>query len=220
MARFYLSPTPSNTPSNTPAITPSNTSCPITPSLSSTPTRTPNSTSTPTMTQTNTPTLTQTPTSTLITSPTPTVTSTPTLTPTPTTTQLWYSGVFCTGNTQYDSCICTGSTTLYSSQPFYTPSQQVYTQQTLDPAYWAPIGLFMASGGTSYEYQFTGFLPELVEIGACPTLTPTPTITQTNTPTLTSTPTPTPSLPAEYALLTEGDDFITTEAGNVLEYEH
>jgi hypothetical protein len=85
MARFYLSPTPSNTPSNTPTITPSNTSCPITPSLSSTPTRTPNSTSTPTMTQTQTPTMTQTPT--ITTTQTPTVTTTSTYTPTPTNTE-------------------------------------------------------------------------------------------------------------------------------------
>ena len=64
MARFFLSPTPSNTPSNTPTITPSNTECPVTPTstlpITATPTLTPSPTHTasPTVTptQTNTPT--------------------------------------------------------------------------------------------------------------------------------------------------------------------
>jgi hypothetical protein len=52
------------------------------------------------------------------------------------------------------------------------------------------------------------------------TVTPTPTVTPTITPTSTVTPTPTPSPAVEYSLLTEGDDFITTEAGNIIEYQH
>lgn len=90
MARFYLSPTPSNTPSNTPAITPSNTECPLTPTPTITNTSTPTGTlpvtSTPTITSTNTPTNTQTPTQTVTNTQTPTTTpiesSTPTQTPT------------------------------------------------------------------------------------------------------------------------------------------
>jgi hypothetical protein len=48
------------------------------------------------------------------------------------------------------------------------------------------------------------------------TITPTPTITPTNTPT--PTPTPTPGGGGS-SILTENNDSITTEAGNVIEYE-
>lgn len=325
MARFYLSPTPSNTPSNTPTITPSNTECPITPTL----TRTPTTTITPSPTTTITPspiycwdsftisgafpstnfangiyqqlttysggsldagwvsgstpnlnfysgtatdgndyrvfghydgtfyytymrrytvsyddwcsirttgnyfplggtivgflgmpnslsattpdgvyyypiaqTYTGFPAYTLTRGsvcPTPTPTQTSTLTPTPTTTStptptfVFYSGVFCTGLTSNDACICTGSTTLYSSQPFFTSSQQVYTNSTLTNE--IPIDLYLSSGATLYQYQYTMFLPGLELIGACvtptPTVTPTTTLTPTPTTTLTSTPTPT-----------------------------
>jgi hypothetical protein len=134
------------------------------------------------------------------TTPTPTVTST--VTPTPTATpSVYYSGVFCTGNTENDACICTGSTTLYSFTPYFTDDQKVFTQPINNPAYWAPFGLCMVSGGTAYQYQYTMFAPGLVLIGSCTTPTPTPTTTQTptntttptTTPTLTKTPTPTPT---------------------------
>jgi hypothetical protein len=201
MARFYLTQTPSNTPINTPYVTPSNPECPIPKTPTKTPTRTPTQTPTTTVTatQTQTPTTTQTqtqtPTNTQTQTPTNTQTQTPTntQTQTPTPTFVFYSGVFCTGNTQYDSCICTGSTTLYSLDPFFTNNQQVYVDTTFTPASWAPFGLYMSSGGTSYQYQYTMFAPGLVEIGACPTLTPTPTVTQTQTPTVTQTSTPTPT---------------------------
>jgi hypothetical protein len=126
-----------------------------------------------------------TPTSTTTPTVTPTQTNTPSITPSP----VVYSGVFCTGNTQNDACICTGSTTLYSSQPFFTSSQQVYIDSSLTT--WAPFGLYMTSGGTSYQYQYTMFAPGLVSLGSCPSPTPTITTTPTNTPTITTTNTPT-----------------------------
>jgi hypothetical protein len=49
---------------------------------------------------------------------------------------------------------------------------------------------------------------------------PTPTPTATNTPTPTPSPSPTASPAVEFSILTEGDDFITTEGGNVIEYQH
>jgi hypothetical protein len=197
-----ISETPTNTPTPTISETPTETPTPTvteTPTNTPTVTDTPTSTPTPTIseTPTNTPTVTDTPTST----PTPTIsetpTQTPTPTPTPTPTSIFYSGIFCTGETQNDACICTGSTTLYSTSPFYTFDQKVFTQPINDAAYWAPFGLFMVSGGTAYQYQFTGFAPGLVEIGVCPTPTPTPTISETPTltptPTVTDTPTSTPT---------------------------
>jgi hypothetical protein len=129
-----------------------------------------------------------TPTSTTTPTVTPTQTNTPSITPSP----VVYSGVFCTGNTQNDACICTGSTTLYSSQPFFTSSQQVYIDSSLTT--WAPFGLYMTSGGTSYQYQYTMFAPGLVSLGSCPSPTPTITTTPTNTPTITTTPTNTPTI--------------------------
>lgn len=124
---------------------------------------------------------------------TPTVTPTQTITPSITPSPVFYSGVFCTGNTQNDACSCTGSTTLYSTSPYFTNSQQVYTQPTTDVNYWAPFGLYMTSGGTSYQYQYTMFAPGLVLLGACPSPTPTITTTPTNTPTVTNTSTQTPT---------------------------
>ena len=143
------------------------------------------------------------PTSTVTPTVTTTPTTTPTNTPTPTNTSTAiYSGIFCTGNTQTDACICTGSTTLYSSQPFFTASQQVFTQPIFNSSYWAPTDIWMVSGGTSYQYQYTMFAPGLVDMGACPSPTPTqtPTITPTPgaspspTPTTTNTPTTTPTV--------------------------
>jgi hypothetical protein len=115
-----------------------------------------------------------------------TPTPTPTITPTNTPVTI-YSGIFCTGDTQTDACTCTGSTTLYSSQPFYTSSQQVFTQPIFNSLYWAPFGIWMVSGGTSYEFQYTMFAPGLVDMGVCPS--PTPTITPSITPTVTPTDT-------------------------------
>jgi hypothetical protein len=143
---------------------------------------------TPTVTPTSTTTPTVTPTSTTTPTVTPTQTNTPSITPSP----VVYSGVFCTGNTQNDACICTGSTTLYSSQPFFTSSQQVYIDSTLTT--WAPYDLYMTSGSTSYQYQYTMFAPGLVSLGSCPSPTPTITTTPTNTPTITTTPTNTPTI--------------------------
>ena len=88
---------------------------------------------------------------------------TPTPTPVP-----YYSGIFCTGNTENDACICTGSTTLYSFEPYFTNDQKVFTQPINNAAYWAPFGMYMVSGGTAYQYQYTMFAPGLVIIGACP----------------------------------------------------
>ena len=131
--------------------------------------------------------------------PNPTITPTQTKTPTPTPSFVSYSGLFCSGNTQNDACFCVNpSVTLYSSQPFYTLSQQVYTDAGLTNQ--ISVGLFLASGGTAYEYQYIYFNPSLEIVGSCPT--PTPTITSTptrtpsvtNTPTLTTTPTGTPSV--------------------------
>ena len=58
------------------------------------------------------------------------------------------------------------------------------------------------------------------------TITPTPSVTATNTPTPTitptNTPTPTPTPTTGgggSSILTENNDSITTEAGNVIEYE-
>jgi len=128
--------------------------------------------------------------------PTSTPTTTPTSTPTPTPSpQVFYSGLFFTGNTNVDACNqINPSVTLYSTSPFYTYYQQVFTQPINNSSYWIPFGLFLASGSTSYEYQYIGFAPGLVDLGACPsptpTNTPTPTITPSSTP---ITPTPTPS---------------------------
>ena len=132
------------------------------------------------------------PTSTVTPTVTTTPTTTPTNTPTPTNTSTAiYSGIFCTGNTQTDACICTGSTTLYSTQPFFTASQQVFTQPIFNSSYWAPTDIWMVSGGTSYQYQYTMFAPGLVDMGVCPS--PTPTQTPTNTPTPGASPSPTPT---------------------------
>lgn len=68
-------------------------------------------------------------------------------------------------------------------------------------------------------YTFYQYAGEYL-VAAAPTPTPTPTSTTTPTPTPTNTPTPTPSLPPQYHILTEGDDFITTEAGDKIEYEN
>ena len=149
----------------------------VTPSPTPLVTKTP--TATPTPTHTNTPTHTSTP------------TNTPSITSTNTPSTVFYSGVFCTGLTQNDACSCTGTTTLYSPSPYYTPSQQVFTQPTLDVNYWAPFDLWMVSGGTAYQYQYTMFAPGLLLIGACPSPTPTVTPTNTNTPTITPTVTTT-----------------------------
>ena len=125
----------------------------------------------------------------------PSPTGTPNPTPTPTSTpSVFYSGLFFTGNTNVDACSqINPSVTLYSTSPFYTYYQQVFTQPTNNSAYWIPFGLFLASGSTSYEYQYIGFAPGLVDLGACPSPTPTPT--NTVTPTLTKTPSPTPTSP-------------------------
>jgi hypothetical protein len=219
-----ISETPTNTPTPTISETPTNTPTPTvtdtptqtpTPTISETPTSTPTPTVTDTPTQTPTetptPTISETPTNT----PTPTVTDTPTQTPTPTITEtptntptpsvVFYSGLFFTGNTNVDACNqINPSVTLYSTSPFYTFDQKVFTQPTNDAVYWIPFGLFLASGSTSYEYQYTGFAPGLVDLGPCPTPTPTPTTTptptisetptNTPTPTVTDTPTQTPTI--------------------------
>ena len=185
-----ISETPTSTP--TPTISETPTSTP-TPTVTDTPTQTPTETPTPTIsetpTNTPTPTVTDTPTQT----PTPTITETPTNTPTPSV--VFYSGLFFTGNTNVDACNqINPSVTLYSTSPFYTFDQKVFTQPTNDAVYWIPFGLFLASGSTSYEYQYTGFAPGLVDLGPCPTTTPTPTPTITVTPTNTVTPTITPTI--------------------------
>jgi hypothetical protein len=191
-----LTPTPTGTLSvtetPTPTISETPTSTP-TPTVTDTPTQTPTETPTPTIsetpTNTPTPTVTDTPTQT----PTPTITETPTNTPTPSV--VFYSGLFFTGNTNVDACNqINPSVTLYSTSPFYTFDQKVFTQPTNDAVYWIPFGLFLASGSTSYEYQYTGFAPGLVDLGPCPTTTPTPTPTITVTPTNTVTPTITPTI--------------------------
>jgi hypothetical protein len=205
-----ISETPTNTPTPTISETPTNTP---TPTISETPTSTPTptvtETPTPTIsetpTSTPTPTVTDTPTQTPTETPTPTVTDTPTQTTTPTITEtptntptpsvVFYSGLFFTGNTNVDACNqINPSVTLYSTSPFYTFDQKVFTQPTNDAVYWIPFGLFLASGSTSYEYQYTGFAPGLVDLGPCPTTTPTPTPTITVTPTNTVTPTITPTI--------------------------
>jgi len=190
-----ISETPTNTP--TPTVTDTPTQTP-TPTISETPTNTPTPTVTDTPTNTPTPTISETPTNT----PTPTVTDTPTQTPTPTISEtptntptpsvVFYSGLFFTGNTNVDACNqINPSVTLYSTSPFYTFDQKVFTQPTNDAVYWIPFGLFLASGSTSYEYQYSGFAPGLVELGPCPT--PSPTTTPTPTPTISKTPTNTPT---------------------------
>jgi hypothetical protein len=75
---------------------------------------------------------------------------------------------------------------------------------------------------TFYKYCGEYLVAAPVTPTPTPTNTPTPTITPTPTvtPTSTVTPTPTPSPAVEYSLLTEDDDFITTEAGNIIEYQH
>lgn len=97
------------------------------------------------------------------TTPTPTVTPTPTPTPAP-----YYSGIFSTGNTQNDACTGVSATTLYSFDPFLTNNQWVLTQPINNAAYWAPIGIYLASGGTVSQWQYTMFAPGLVILGACP----------------------------------------------------
>jgi hypothetical protein len=137
------------------------------------------------VTPTPTPSITSTPTG------TPSVTNTPTQTktPTPTPSFVFYSGLFCSGNTQNDACFCVNpSVTLYSTQPFYTSSQQVYTDSSLTNQ--IPVGLFLASGGTAYEYQYIYFNPGLEVVGSCPTPTPTITPTATLTPSVTPSVTP------------------------------
>jgi hypothetical protein len=193
-----ISETPTNTPTPTVTDTPTNTPTPTisetptltpTPTISETPTLTPTPTGTLSVTETPTPTVTDAPTQT----PTPTISETPTNTPTPSV--VFYSGLFFTGNTNVDACNqINPSVTLYSTSPFYTFDQKVFTQPTNDAVYWIPFGLFLASGSTSYEYQYTGFAPGLVDLGPCPTTTPTPTPTITVTPTNTVTPTITPTI--------------------------
>jgi hypothetical protein len=66
------------------------------------------------------------------------------------------------------------------------------------------------------------FIDVEVFIPPAPTPTPTPTSTTTPTPTPTPTPTLTPTPTpggGGSSILTENNDSITTEAGNVIEYE-
>jgi len=175
-----------------------------------------------------------TPTPTPSVTPNPTITPTQTKTPTPTPSFVFYSGLFCSGNTQNDACFCLNpSVTLYSSQPFYTSSQQVYTDTGLTNQ--IPVGLFLASGGTAYEYQYIYFNPGLEVVGSCPTPTPTITSTPTSTPSVTTTPTSTPSVTntptltqtptpsivgSMYKLQAENTDFIQTEGGDDINIEN
>jgi type VI secretion system secreted protein VgrG len=177
--------------------------------------------------------------------PNPTITPTQTKTPTPTPSFVSYSGLFCSGNTQNDACFCVNpSVTLYSTQPFYTSSQQVYTDAGLTNQ--ILVGLFLASGGTAYEYQYIYFNPGLEIVGSCPTPTPTITSTPTSTPipvtpsitpnptttptptgtpnitnTPTLSPTPTPSAAGSmYKLQAENTDFLQTEGGDDINIEN
>jgi hypothetical protein len=143
-----------------------------------TPTGTPNVTPTPTRTP----------------NPTSTPTNTPTVTKTPTPTFVSYTGIFYTGNTSDYACNqVSPSVSLYSTQPFYTFDQKVYTEPVFTADKWIPFGLYLASGSTSYQYQYSGFAPGLVELGSCVAPTSTPTQTPTKTASITSTPTMTPT---------------------------
>jgi hypothetical protein len=189
------------TPTPTPTATPGDVTPTPTPSITTTPTLT------PTVTPTNTPTI------------TPTITPTPTPTdPRECRTYTIIGGGF---GTTFNWTNCDGSS---------SATTLTFGAQTNICAKQGSVSQFF--GGT------------ITDIGTCPlptptptptsTVTPTPSVTATITPTPTSTvtptvtptstatptPTPTPSVaPIGNILLTENSDQLTTEAGNVIEYD-
>jgi len=174
--------TSTQTPTNTINLTrtPTNTKTPTT-----TPTNTKTPTTTPTNTQTNTQTKTPTPTNTQTKTPTPSVTSTKTPTPSVTSTP-GYTG--CEyyqlinesdrGNVIYSYTDCYGTLIVGNILP---PNPDVYLCATKNS--------IVRTGGVNSLV--------IVDLGMCPSATPTPTITPTVTPTTsvtpTNTPTPTPT---------------------------
>ena len=208
--------TPTHTPTNTPTIslTPSNTATPtVTPTLSTTPTPTattgltPTATATQTITPTNTSTQTPTPTQTNTSTQTPTLTPTQTKTPTPSVTS-----TITQTPTQTQTKTPTPSVT---STPGYTGCEyyRLINESDRGNVIYSYIDCYgtLISGNvlppnpdvylcaTKNSVKRTGGVNSLVlvDLGMCPSATPTPTITPTVTPTTsvtpTNTPTPTPT---------------------------
>ena len=204
--------TPTHTPTNTPTIslTPSNTATPtVTPTLSTTPTPTattgltPTATATQTITPTNTSTQTPTPTQTNTSTQTPTLTPTQTKTPTPTNTS-----TITQTPTQTQTKTPTPSVT---STPGYTGCEyyRLINESDRGNVIYSYIDCYgtLISGNvlppnpdvylcaTKNSVKRTGGVNSLVlvDLGMCPSATPTPTITPTVTPTTSVTPTNTPT---------------------------
>ena len=167
-----LTPTATETSTPTPSVTPTNT---ITPTVTSTVTKTPTETvtSTPSVTPTKTPTVTPTVTKT----PTPSVTNTPTVTPTRDFEGCEYYMLVNEsdmGSVIYSYINCNGSLVTGNVLP---PNPNVYLC--------AKKNSVVRTGGVDSLV--------VVDLGICPTPTPTVTATVTKTPTNTQTQTVTPT---------------------------
>ena len=183
LRRLKMKNTPTNTPTNTetststPSVTPTNTETPT-----PTNTETPTSTVTPTNTETSTPT------------PTPTNTETPTVTPSPTHTRFEFN--VCSGTTQYDSCLCFNSGTIWGDNSNF--DENILFYDSLVGPNTVDLTGFYSYNDITVELDSNGNTVGPYSI--CPTQTPTPTETPTNTPTNTATQTPTPSITATAGL--------------------
>lgn len=167
-----LTPTATATNTLTPTVTPTNTVTPsVTPTNTITPTKT--VTSTPSVTPTKTPTVTPT----LTKTPTPSVTNTPTVTPTKNFEGCEYYLLVNEsemGDVIYSYINCQGSLVTGNILP---PNPNVYLC--------AKKNSVVRTGGVNSL--------NVVDLGICPSPTPTKTPTNTPTPTKTSTNTPTPT---------------------------
>jgi hypothetical protein len=213
--------TNTETPTNTPSITatqtqtntPTSTSPVITPTITSTPTNTstqtqtntPTSTS-PVITPTNTATNTETPTPSITASQTQTQTNTGTPTNTPTQT-----------NTDTPTSTPTNTST-QTGTPEITPSMTQTNTSTATPTSTSTCSNYNIEGAPSIDAEWiecdgttnsgtittsivvcaqtgsvyqTGGAGNIIQLGACFSITPTPSMTQTSTPPITPTNTPT-----------------------------
>lgn len=213
--------TPTNTPSitatQTQTNTPTSTSPVITPTITSTPTTTPTNTSTqtqtntptstsPVITPTNTATNTETPTPSITASQTQTQTNTGTPTNTPTQT-----------NTDTPTSTPTNTST-QTGTPEITPSMTQTNTSTATPTSTSTCSNYNIEGAPSIDAEWiecdgtpnsgtittsivvcaqtgsvyqTGGAGNIIQLGACFSITPTPSMTQTSTPPITPTNTPT-----------------------------
>lgn len=150
----------------------------------------------------------------------PTATPTPTPTPTPSPTPITPVAFDFAKELLFADCNASSPDSTYYTAgiPILADGITLYTDNTLTTPVNGLAGLYYTYfvGGTPFstmEISSVGVISNYVN---CPTPTPTPTISPTPTP----TPTPSPTAIVTYNLLTEDSDNITTEAGNVIDYEY